>query len=96
MTQAEITKFSISEGTGVDLNFQEREEIIAALKEENERLLGKVRCLDEEAAGFTFPQNFEAGYSQSQHFNTDYPPTLDDKDNTEDAPLEPRRCESTQ
>lgn len=31
--------------------FQEREEIIFALKEENDRLLGKIRCPEEAGAG---------------------------------------------
>ncbi|XP_045769045.1 cilia- and flagella-associated protein 57 isoform X2 [Maniola jurtina] len=64
---------------------EEREEIIVALKEENERLLGKVRCLDEEATGISLPQ-FNTGYSTTRHSNIEYAPTQDD--NTDDARTE--------
>ncbi|XP_039752116.1 cilia- and flagella-associated protein 57 [Pararge aegeria] len=63
---------------------EEKEEIIVALKEENERLLGKVRCLDDEATGFSQPQNFNAGYASGM--NIEYAPTQDD--NTQDVSTE--------
>lgn len=38
---------------------QEREEIIVALKEENDRLLGKIRCIEEppKTSDFELPTN---------------------------------------